>query len=37
MKIRFAQEYEEGKGFVDWCAFGVEVNKRQRNRYVRDR
>jgi hypothetical protein len=34
VKIRFAEgisrEYEEGEGFVDWCAFGVEVNKRQR-------
>jgi hypothetical protein len=41
VKIRFAEgitrEYEEGEGFVDRCAFGAEVNKRQRNRYVRDR
>ena len=37
VKVKFAEgvtfEYEEGVGFVDWCAFGAETNKRQRSRY----
>lgn len=28
-----AAEFNEGKGKVDWCAFGAETNKRQVNRY----
>ena len=37
LKIHFAEgiavEFNEGKGKVDWCAFGAETNKRQVNRY----
>lgn len=40
LKIRFAEgvamEFEKGPGYVDWCAFGAETNKRQRNRYKSD-
>lgn len=37
LKIHFAEgvavEFDEGKGKVDWCAFGADTNKRQVNRY----
>ena len=40
VKVKFAEgvtfEYEEGAGFVDWCAFGAEKNERQRSRYKQD-
>ena len=40
VKVKFAEgvtfEYEEGSGFVDWCAFGAETNERQRSRYKGD-
>lgn len=40
LKIRFAEgvalEYEKGKGHVDWCSFGADTNKTQRERYERD-
>jgi hypothetical protein len=40
VKVKFAEgvtfEYEEGAGFVDWCAFGAETNERQRSRYKQD-
>ena len=40
MKVKFAEgvtfEYEEGSGFMDWCAFGVDTNKHQRSRYNQD-
>ena len=36
--IRFAEgvalEYKEGRGKVNWCAFGKETNKRQRSRHT---
>ena len=37
LKVHFAKgvavEFNEGKGKVDWCAFGADTNKRQVNRY----
>ena len=40
VKVKFAEgvtfEYEEGAGFVDWCAFGAKTNERQRSRYKQD-
>ena len=37
LKIHFAEgiavEFNEGKGKVDWCAFGADTNRRQVNRY----
>ena len=30
-------EYEEGSGKVNWCAFGEETNKRQHSRHMLDR
>ena len=37
LKIHFAEgiavEFNEGKGKVDWCAFGAETNKKKVNRY----
>lgn len=31
-----AEEYEKGDGHVNWCLFGQETNKRQRNRFKQD-
>ena len=40
VKVKFAEgvtfEYEEGAGFVDWCAFGTKTNEPQRSRYKQD-
>lgn len=40
LKMHFAEgiamEYEKGPKEVNWCLFGEETNKRQRNRYQQD-